>query len=285
MRRVLIGAAAGVIGLGAGACGSSTEPAAAEPSGSTSTTTGSASTTDVASTSAASSTSTGGREDEGALDEGSGGIGQGAMCNLFEQDCAPGLKCAYACDTLFCEPTCRPVTGDGEAGDECVSNGLEGESPDDCGEDTLCFTGEASPGPGICEPFCIGSAEAPDCEDPDRVCAQGTLCLPRCDPLLQVCPDGQGCFAVDLGVFVCWNHPEVPIGDGEACMGNTLCQPGSTCLHATELPDCPDFRCCTPLCDLSEPDPCPAIDPSLQCVAYGNDEPEHANVGVCSLPS
>ncbi|MEM6991785.1 MAG: hypothetical protein AAF721_14860 [Myxococcota bacterium] len=223
---------------------------------------------------------------EGGLEDGSedgGGQGEGGMCSLFGQDCAAGLKCVFHCEGLACAPECRPVGGEGVVGDACVANGLEAEIPDDCGPDTICFTGEAEPGDGVCVPFCQGSAAEPTCADPGRVCAQQTLCLQRCDPFLQACPEGMGCFDVDFGAFVCWDVADVPIADLDECPGNTLCMPGSFCAPAALLADCSGSRCCTPHCDLQAADPCPAVDAALSCVEYGSPERDHSDLGVCAL--
>lgn len=215
------------------------------------------------------------------------GGGQGSMCDLFAQNCDEGLKCMYACDGPSCVPRCRPTVPDANSqGDSCVAAPPEAELPDDCDTQTLCWTGESSPGEGTCEPLCTGSAALPRCDDPDRVCALQSVCLRRCDPLLQDCPVAQGCFDVDVGTFVCWNIAPEPELDGEVCGGNTLCQPGSTCAFADTLPECPGRRCCTPLCDVEEGDAdCAGTGAAVTCVPYTVEVPSSPSLGVCAVPS
>lgn len=212
------------------------------------------------------------------------GLGEDAKCDVFAQDCAAGLKCVYWCGNGPCLPTCRVVTGDRTTGDACVFFGAEGDVYDDCDAASVCWTGEFAAGEGVCVPFCGGTLAQPTCSDPERVCIALAGCLERCDPLLQTCPDGQGCYDADLDAFVCWDAPETPPTAGEPCQGNTLCAPGSTCSPGAKVPGCAANRCCAPFCDLdAAPDPCEAIGPQWTCVGYGSAQPDLANLGVCQL--
>lgn len=234
------------------------------------------------------STSTTATDSSSAGDESSttGGVGVGGQCDAFEQDCAEGLKCMYGCDGAACSQQCRPVRPDAVGlGEPCTAEALDAEFPDDCDARSLCWTGEAEAGAGICEPFCVGSPSMPACDDAGRVCAQQSVCLERCDPLLQACPDAQGCFDVDVGAFVCWNLQDVPIPDGEPCGGNTLCRAGATCVFADSLATCTGARCCTPLCEIGADEVCAAVDASLACVAYDVAVPRAPELGVCVLPN
>lgn len=189
------------------------------------------------------------------------------MCDPLAQNCASGLKCVYWCGNGPCLPTCRVVTGGAAIGESCVFYGADGDTYDDCDEASVCWTGEFEAGDGECVPFCHGLPLQPKCDDPERVCISFAGCLELCDPLLQTCLDGQGCYDAA----------------GEPCDGNTLCAPGSTCLPGAKAPDCTDNRCCAPLCDLdASPDPC---EPQWKRVSYGSSQPGLANLGVCQLPA
>lgn len=72
--------------------------------------------------------------------------------------------------------------------------------------------------------------------------------------------------------------------DGEACDFINACDPGLSCEEAA-TPGCATQSCCTPFCDLNEPNTCPGL--GQVCVpAFDTTTPpatlEH--VGLCLLP-
>lgn len=175
-------------------------------------------------------------------------------------------------------------------GGQC--NLLWGDLKDDCERGAMCF------GLGIfadskrCTPLATGSADAAVCADP---CSQPFvyfglfgLCTPPCDPLGNDCPEGVVCNAVvHKGKFVCTY--EGAAGLNEACTNTDDCVEGSTCVVNVLLPNCSSTRCCTPLCELVAPDPCPAAMPDTACQTW----PPYFDVdeacippglGLCTMP-
>jgi hypothetical protein len=128
---------------------------------------------------------------------------ESCQCDPFLQDCPEEEKCvAYAsprADGIFDCVKCVEILGDGEPGEPCVYGGTL-EATDDCGPASYCFNVMDVDGQSIgeCMPFCEGT---PD----DPICPMGTdclianhgdinLCVATCDPLMQDCAPGLGCF-------------------------------------------------------------------------------------------
>lgn len=270
---------------------------------STTTTTGGTTTTTTSGTSG--SVATGGDGGSGVADSG-GGSSTGndtsidAQCSIWEQDCAPGEKCApwsAEPDLVPDEIRCCPEDANaGQPGDPCVIEGYLGSCIDDCEKGSMCldFDGDLM---GTCQRYCEGSADQPMCEF-DEGCliyfAGVPFCFDKCDPLVQDCPDGEGCYPDEEAPggtgFLCL--PTIGgSGAGELCWLLSGCEPSLLCVTPEFVPGCNEnFGCCTPLCDITEqPDPCPAVDPALACVSWyvgGQDPPEAAyqNVGACVIP-
>lgn len=221
-------------------------------------------------------------------------------CSIWDQDCAAGEKCApwsAEADLIPDEIRCCPEDANAvQPGDDCVVEGHLGSCLDNCQLGSMCLDFDGD-GMGTCAAFCQGSADNPQCE-PDQTCliyfAGVPFCFDQCDPLLQECPEGDGCYPDE----------EAPGGTGFICLptlGGTQagglcwllssCAPGLICVTPDFIPDCNEnFGCCTPLCDTTEePDPCPDVDPALACVSWyiGGQEPPDAayqNVGACVIP-
>jgi hypothetical protein len=231
----------------------------------------------------------------GAADTG----GIGGECSIWEQDCAEGDKCvpwSLEADLVPDEVRCCPaVANPALAGEECMVEDYFGSCLDNCELGSLCLDIN-NDGTGVCQPFCTGHASDPQCE-----VGEGCLiyfggvpfCFPQCDPLIQDCPDGQGCYpsaeAIGGTDFLCLPH----IGSAqlaEACWLLSNCDPGLICVSPEFFPDCSaPIGCCTTLCDTSEPDSCVVIDPGLECVSWyvgGQQPPSPAlqNVGACVIP-
>jgi hypothetical protein len=213
-------------------------------------------------------------------------------CDPKAQDCPEGQKCtAWANDggTFWNANRCVEVSGEGVAGDTCMVEGSGVSGIDSCGLGSICLNTDQD-GNGTCIAFCEGENEG--C-NPGSVCAiynDGVLpiCLVQCDPLLQDCPQGQGCIDTPNGQFICFNDASGAEGAaGDACPpedGENSCDPGLWCGQGSG--GCPDVNCCTPYCDLSDASPCPAPD---ECVSFYGDPrsapPEYMDVGVCVLPT
>ena len=109
------------------------------------------------------------------------------------------------------------------------------------------------------------------------------MCEVLCDPILQDCPQSQGCYAA-FSSFVCAMPGPSDGGgnDGDTCATIQGCNPGLICATGTE--GCTtESGCCTPICDLSEPDPCTS--PAEDCVPVLEDPPpQWTDVGACNVP-
>jgi len=215
-------------------------------------------------------------------------------CDIYEQDCLPGEKCVpYSPSADPAELSghiCVPVLGDTPVGEPCSFDGWATPT-DDCDADGLCLAGPD--GAGICQAFCAGEpgGDGPWC-DPGSSCygfgsAIG-VCTLSCDPLLQDCQDGAcyltGSLDYQAGYydFQCLPvfDPGAPAGPCE--LAND-CAPGSVCLEGAVIPGCASARCCTPLCDLAEPN-CAAL-PNSECQpSVEEGQGWGLEPGVCVIP-
>jgi hypothetical protein len=218
-------------------------------------------------------------------------FGVASECDPFEQDCPDGEKCVpYSSSGGNWDANkCVPVLGNGQAGDPCVYGGVV-EATDDCDANTHCWDVMDVDGMdvGVCTPFCMGSADDPICP-PDTSCLIAndgsiTLCIATCDPVLQDCGVGLGCYWTDSEFFCIFTIQDTPLG--EPCGFINDCTAGLTCLPAEALPNCESSTCCASWCSVSEMAPCPLM--GTECVPFFEDgigPPEYGDVGVCVLPS
>lgn len=208
-------------------------------------------------------------------------------CDPQKQDCPDGEKCtAWADDggNSWNANKCVPVTGDGVDGDPCMTEGGGVSGLDDCAKGFICFNTDENM-MGTCTAFC----------DEDENCPTGSECsiqndgsLPvcevGCDPLLQDCPMGSGCYAIDgsNGKTICMQDASGNGGqDGEPCEYDNVCDPGLVCIGGSF--GCQATWCCTPWCDLSAANTCPGT--GEQCVAHFEDPPPgKEDVGICVVP-
>lgn len=215
-------------------------------------------------------------------------------CDPLMQDCPEGDKCiAYAsAGGTWDANKCVPVTGTGTSGDECIYGGAAAGT-DDCDADHVCWNALDVDGvlTGTCFPFCTGDINNPLCADPDQTCRvvnDGviTICLPRCDPLLQDCDEGLGCYwSGTSGTFQCIITAGA-IPTGEPCGFNNDCNPGNYCADAAALETCNSSACCATFCDLLE-DPSTCVAP-LECISFfeeGTAPPDYIDLGLCILPA
>ncbi|MCX4245871.1 hypothetical protein [Paraliomyxa miuraensis] len=213
-----------------------------------------------------------------------GVVGQ---CDPYLQDCPKGEKCTSYVATPGQETVdatkCVPIIGDDLWGEACERF----EDNDTCAPGYFCMTDVSGhTGMGTCLEYC--SVEVP--------CENGGECFPfndgvlpvcevLCDPILQDCPAGQGCYAA-FDNFVC-AMPGAPAGqggDGDPCYTIQSCDPGLICRGGTA--GCPmDGACCTPVCELSGP-PDQCTDPAEDCVPALDDPPPGLqDVGYCGVPA
>lgn len=234
-------------------------------------------------TSGTSTSSSGG----GFIDPPDGGVE--GQCDPGLQDCPnPDEKCTgYVTmpgDCCVDANHCVPMMGMKQFGEPCTR--IDGN--DDCDKGLFCMTKTSgSTGEGICLEYCVVD-DPSSCENGGSCLAFNDgalpLCEEECDPLLQDCQGSQGCYPA-FDRFVC----AVPNldqggGDGDPCYTIQSCQPGLGCVSADSLSDCQDTACCTPFCDLNEPDPCTSPE---QCTAWfemGMAPPGLEDVGACVVP-
>jgi hypothetical protein len=269
----------------------------AGPSMSTTTGTGGTTTTTVSSTMDPDGSSGSSGPDVGAL---SGFITpadapEWMECSTWNQDCPPGEKCmpwandggigwnATRCSPLADEPA--------SVGEPCTVEESGVSGIDTCDATSMCWNVDPETMEGMCTSFCLGSENDPICLEPGQHCLVSevgalSICLPDCNPLLQECQDGQGCWPIG-DVFGC--SPDACRASGaygDPCSpgyGNVCC-PGLVCVDAAEVPGCRTTGCCTDICDLGEPSLC--NDPTQSCLPWyepGQAPPGYEDVGVCAI--
>ena len=211
-------------------------------------------------------------------------------CDPFEQDCPEGEKCVPFASSGdgWDSNKCVPVTGVGKAGDPCTWAGNV-DATDDCDESSFCWNVTEVDGMevGTCTPFCAGTADNPIC-DPGSQCLisnQGsvTLCIETCNPLLQDCDPGLGCFYISSEFFCVLLGGEIP--SGEPCGSWNDCVAGDICVDAATLPACAGASCCADFCSLADP---VCLAAGTECVAFfepGRAPAGHEDVGVCLSPN
>jgi hypothetical protein len=220
-----------------------------------------------------------------------------AQCDIWDpKGCPEGEKCMPWDDQgggFWNATKCSPVDAQPKQdGDECATEGGGTSGVDNCDVGLLCwFLNEENV--GSCINMCTGSMENPMC-NPGEVCDISNngsliLCLDTCDPVAVDCPDGQICFATSTGdgQFICDFDASGDIGQfGDPCEFINVCDPGLYCAGADAMPGCDAGGCCTPFCDVNDPQ-CPASDPQVECVKWhepGTEPPGLEHVGVCILP-
>jgi hypothetical protein len=181
---------------------------------------------------------------------------------------------------------CVPVLGDQAAGEPCLSDGAT-VGTDDCDASSWCFTYDE--GEGTCRAFCGGAADDPECA-PGSTCwisNEGSIvvCVPACDPVLQDCEQGLGCYwsGAIFGCIFTYTRQAI----NEPCGYLNDCEPGLYCTDAAALPNCMAARCCSPFCNIGLGDtPCEAL-PGTACVSFfleGEAPVGYEHVGLCMLP-
>jgi hypothetical protein len=220
----------------------------------------------------------------------------GPQCDVFNQDCPEGEKCAAFIEggeNAWNATKCVPITGEGVPGDACTAEGGGGTGLDDCQKGAFCWDVDME-NKGICVELCGGSEAAPTCSDEAMfncvVVNEGVLnlCLPGCDPLVQNCPGDDLCIT-SADSFVC--APDASGAEGQAfdaCEYANVCDKGLLCLTPSSAIECDANAggCCLPMCDLSDPNVvCPGQ--GQKCVSIyeaGMAPPEFENVGYCVIP-
>ncbi|MEM7160720.1 MAG: ribulose phosphate epimerase, partial [Myxococcota bacterium] len=217
-------------------------------------------------------------------------------CDVWEQDCPEGEKCAaYANEKSdwWNDLHCVPVPENpAQIGDPCYAPEGPAAGIDDCDHGAVCWDVDEE-GMGTCLGLCTGSAESPSCSINGDVCVIANagvlnLCLAGCDPLLQDCGDGQGCYPAAADGYVCAPDDSARGGGyAEPCEYINVCDAGLFCTDASNVPGCMGaVGCCSEYCDLSEDDPDAACSGAGQiCVPHFDPvAPGFEDAGGCVLP-
>lgn len=225
-----------------------------------------------------------------------GGAGGVKECDVWTQDCPEGEKCVPWADDgggSWNATKCEMVPENpAQEGDPCTYEGSGVSGVDTCDKGLLCWYFDGMGG-GSCIDMCDGSPDAQMCDD-GQVCDVSNdgvliLCLNTCDPLITDCPPGQICFAAQSGTdFICDFDASGDTGAyGDPCEYINVCDPGHFCADAMAVPGCDAAGCCSPYCNLMEPNTCPGADMGQECVAWypeGMAPPGQENIGGCAIP-
>jgi hypothetical protein len=223
---------------------------------------------------------------------------------VMRPDLPPSVACDPWNDTCPRGQKCKPNNKDGwqtlcadidespaGVGEACESNELN--ASDDCPDGTMCWGFQRGQDSLRCTPFCVGTPEDSSCADVCSGCLKYEdklfgVCPVRCNPLADDCPAELGCTTyVFEPRFFCYPPSQEDLGAGEPCVSPFSCESGTACLPANMLPTCAGDSCCTPVCDLTKPDPCAAAYPGTVCAAWPTVNPDfHAEclpleLGLC----
>ena len=112
------------------------------------------------------------------------------------------------------------------------------------------------------------------------------LCLPICDPLLQNCDEGEGCYPTH-DTFICAPDAGGDMGAlGESCEYINVCDSGLTCAAAPNVPGCVGMGCCTEFCDVTMPSGGQCSGLEQECLPWfdaAEPTPGLENVGFCGI--
>lgn len=217
-------------------------------------------------------------------------LGATSQCAVIFQDCPRGEKCVPSPlwgDGFFFQAKCVPVTGTQSAGEPCIYDGPD-ELSDNCDANSGCWDIALVDGEflGTCYDFCLTEI---------LECPMGTSCLhdftgypgycmPLCNPLLQDCGPGQGCYWSNDSFRCLASSSERALG--EPCAATQACAPGLMCLPANYFPSCEGSDCCGAWCELELGDtPCELM-PGTVCAPFFPAAPPlgYEGVGVCRVP-
>ncbi|HWB79773.1 MAG TPA: ribulose phosphate epimerase [Nannocystaceae bacterium] len=229
------------------------------------------------------------------------GGGVNIECDIWAQDCPEGEKCMpWANDggNAWNATRCSPLDpAPASVGDECTVEGSGVSGIDNCEVSSMCWNVDPETNIGTCIAFCMGSEANPVCENPGASCSilnVGTLilCLPNCDPLLQDCNEGEGCYPTN-DIFSCVPDAGGEQGAyGEGCEFLNVCDPGLFCANPAGVPNCQgSIGCCSSFCDTTDPNAtmnCPGNSGGQECVPWfeeGQAPPGYENLGACVIPA
>lgn len=226
-------------------------------------------------------------------------------CDLFAQDCGPGLKCtswdnpdidddrsswnATRCEATPAEPA--------RVGETCAIFSGTASGEDNCEPGAFCtnalFNRDLGISIGNCISYCSCNNDELTCLNDSTACAifnDGVLplCLKRCNPLEDSpCGDNQGCYLIGSTQQTQCILISALGAAGDPCSAASQCAPENFCAPAENVPGCTSERCCTPYCStLESPSSCTA---PLSCFSIDLAEPppgtEPGEVGACGVVS
>lgn len=232
-----------------------------------------------------------------------------SQCDVWAaDDCMEGFKCMpydeVPVTDMWDANGCFPVAAEvGQPGDDCTVYDSAVDGMDDCSAGAMCMPADfedLSQG-GTCVAFCTGSSDAPGCEDPSQTCIIANdgvlnLCLSMCDPVMQDCAPGEGCYLNPTdNKFFCFPQDEaaaeVPSNFADACGTLNFCDPGLQCDEARKVPGCEtEEYCCTEFCDLTEAnadEQCSGYEGGQRCLPHFGDGQAPSgfdHIGWCAIP-
>lgn len=219
------------------------------------------------------------------------GGGNTLECDLWDQDCEDGFKCAsWAVDggNSWTGSRCVPIDPMPDPiGAPCTVEEFPLSGLDSCGFAAMCWN--VSPElTGTCIPMCTGNESNPQCPEGTSCILTGDPdvlpCLNNCNPLdASSCLADEGCYPANE--LVCLPDASARGGAaGEACEFINACDQGLMCANVEPNGFCEDdaFGCCLPFCDLAAPE-CPEAFSCIPFFSEGSVDPLADELGVCLL--
>lgn len=194
----------------------------------------------------------------------------GQKCTVLITSGPPIYECVVDDTERLPYESCTPAPGTGQDG---------------CPSGHACIAGVIDKTTGLCMPLCTDDSDcdAALCAAPPNL--QIPVCAAICDPLSPFCPDLQACQRIRQANFACQFPNEGDDGTtAEGCNSvlDSGCAEGYVCETGGVIPGCNEASCCTPLCDLSDADPCQA--PMVCGEIPLEPQPGLENVGACYVP-
>jgi hypothetical protein len=229
-------------------------------------------------------------------DDDTGGSSCGEECDIWNpDDCPAGEKCtAVACEvgsSAWDSNVCREIQGNAQLDEDCEYTDGSGVSGNDtCALGLMCWNADPDTGLGTCIPFCTGSPDAPMCPSGWECAIAGngvlSVCLPSCDPLGDDCSNGDLCLPTGDGYDCVLDASGDAAPYATPCNYINVCNAGLMCANAAAVPEpsCEGATgCCSPFCNLQNPEPCPGQGQLCEPV-YDPQPPDYEYVGVCAVP-
>jgi hypothetical protein len=196
-----------------------------------------------------------------------------APCDFAAQNCPDGLACDPYNECV--DPPSNPQL----QGEPCTVDEDPSSLQGNCDVGLYCLGDTLGDGidDGVCMAYCGDGSLGVVCPD-GLSCGALGVCAVDCDPLLQDCEPGWGCFpALSSGAGSCLAAGELGLFEPCSLFDIGSCAPGLVCESNQVFEGCGGWfeGCCTRMCDPDAANPgCPAELPN--CIANGDDM-----LGVC----